>query len=133
MPKIAWIALGGAAGTCCRYYVATWMLQTVPAYPFGGTLTVNLIGSFLLGLLFAIGTSSDLIGPTTMLALTTGFMGGFTTYSTFSLDTFKLLRGGSTAVGVGYVSITVLGSLLGTAAGFALGGWLYGSPAPTTR
>lgn len=128
MPGIVWIALGGAAGTVCRYYVSVSLLQAAPTWPFAGTLTVNLIGSFLLGLLFAIGSSSTWIGPTAMLALTAGFLGGFTTYSTFSLDTFKLLQSGSWAFGAGYVSVTLLGGLLGTGAGYALGRWLFLGP-----
>jgi CrcB protein len=130
MPRILWIALGGAAGTAARYYVSAWMLQSLgPAFPYG-TLTVNFVGSFLLGLLFAVGTSSEVIGPTAMLALTTGVLGGFTTYSTFSLDTFKLLQSAAWSLAAAYVAITVLGCLLGTAAGFGFGGWLVASPAP---
>jgi CrcB protein len=131
MPNIVWIAVGGAAGTCARFYVSAWMLAYLgPAFPYG-TLSVNLAGSFLLGVLFAIGSSSgsELIGPTVMLALTTGFMGGFTTFSTFSLDTFKFLQSAAWGTGVAYVAITVLGCVVGTGAGFALGGWaVAGSP-----
>jgi CrcB protein len=124
MPPIVWIALGGAAGTCCRFYVSTWMLAALGGgFPYG-TFTVNLVGSFLLGLLFAIGQSSEILGPTAMLALTTGFMGGFTTYSTFSLDTFKLLQAGSWTLAAGYVVLTVATCLAGTTAGFGAGGWL---------
>jgi len=100
-----------------------------PAFPYG-TFTVNLVGSFLIGLLFAIGPSSPWIGPTTMLALTTGFLGGFTTYSTFSLETFKYLQASAWSSAAAYVAITVLGCLAGTVAGFWVGQRLFASAAP---
>ncbi|MEQ1568970.1 MAG: fluoride efflux transporter CrcB [Myxococcota bacterium] len=121
MPVVVWIALGGAAGTVARYYVSAAMVRLVgPALP-AGTFTVNLVGSFLLGVLFAIGSGSDRIGPTVMLALSTGFMGGFTTYSTFSLETFKLAQAGEWGAAAGYVGLTVVSAFAGTAAGYALG------------
>lgn len=126
MPQIVWIALGGAAGTVARYLLSEWLLAAMgPSFPYG-TLAVNLIGSTLLGLLYAL-SSTSLLSPTAMLALTTGFMGGFTTYSTFSLDTFKLAQSGAWPVAAGYVAVTLVGGLAGTAAGFAIGGAL--SPA----
>jgi len=129
MPNIAWIVLGGAAGTGARYLVSEWMVHALGAgFPYG-TLTVNLVGSFLIGLLFAIGASSTVIGPTTMLALTTGFLGGFTTYSTFSLETFKYAQGGAWGAAAAYVAVTLATCLAGTAIGFAIGQRLVAPPA----
>lgn len=118
LPRIAGIAAGGAAGTLCRYYVAAWMLARYGgAFPYG-TLTVNLVGSLLLGVLFGVGSASTWIGPTLMLALTTGFMGGFTTYSTFSLDLFKQLQAGSYGAAAAYLALTLGAGLAGTAGGY---------------
>lgn len=129
MPQIVWIALGGAAGTIARHLVGQWLLSAMgPSFPYG-TLAVNLVGSTLLGLLYAL-SSTSLLGPTTMLALTTGFMGGFTTYSTFSLDTFKLAQAGAWPVAAAYVAVTLLGGFAGTAAGYVVGGRLFPSTAP---
>jgi CrcB protein len=120
MSKLAWIALGGAAGTVCRYLVSAWLLAALgAAFPYG-TLAVNLLGSFLLGVLYGVGSTSDRIGSTLMLALSTGFMGGFTTFSTFSLDTLKLVQGGQLGVAAAYVGGTLVGGLVGVWLGYAL-------------
>lgn len=116
MPTIVWIALGGAAGTVARHAVTTWMAPALGvAFPIG-TVTVNLIGAFLLGWLATSGVS-----PTLGLALGTGFLGGFTTYSTFSLDAVRLIQAGAWGSAAAYVGITLVGGLLGAAAGMALG------------
>lgn len=112
---IVWLALGGAAGTLARYAVATALAAWLgAAFPYG-TLAVNLVGAFALGAL-----ASSSAGPTLTLTLGTGFLGGFTTYSTFSLDTVKLLQGGHYGLAATYVGITLVGGLLGTAAGLSL-------------
>jgi CrcB protein len=119
--NFAWVVLGGAAGTGARYLLSAWLVHALgPAFPYG-TFGVNLLGSFAIGLLLAVGTSSPWFGPTTMLALTTGFLGGFTTYSTFSLETFQYVRTAAWGMAAAYVATTVLVCLAGTAAGFALG------------
>ena len=131
MMQIAWIALGGALGTAVRVLLSTAMLATLgPAIPYG-TLTVNLVGSFLIGLLFPLGTASGWLSPTGALALTTGFLGGMTTFSTFSLDAYKMVQAGSWAGAATYVAMTVGGCLASTGFGVALGEWLVGNPAVT--
>jgi fluoride exporter len=124
MPHIVWIALGGAAGTASRYYVSLWLLDALgPAFPYG-TLAVNLLGSLLLGVLVGVGQSSEIVGPTLMIALTTGLLGGFTTYSTFSVDTWRYLHAGTWSLAAVYVLAMVGGCLLATGAGFSAGSWL---------
>ena len=121
MARLAWIALGGAAGTLCRYWLAGWMVARLgPAFPYG-TLAVNLLGSLLLGVLAGVGATSDRIGPTLMLALSTGFMGGFTTFSTFSLDALKLLQAGQPGLAAAYIGGTLAGGLFGVWVGYAIG------------
>ena len=92
MSRFFWICLGGAAGTGARYLLSSWALSALPSpFPFG-TLAVNLIGSFLMGLLVPIGHASPLLSPTARLALTTGVLGGFTTYSAFNEDSPRARR-----------------------------------------
>ncbi|HET9209989.1 MAG TPA: CrcB family protein, partial [Thermoanaerobaculia bacterium] len=87
MARFLWICLGGAAGTGARYLLSGWLLRAAgPGFPWG-TLAVNVIGSFLLGLILQVSLTTTLISPTLRLALTTGVMGGFTTYSTFNYET----------------------------------------------
>ncbi|QHC60909.1 fluoride efflux transporter CrcB [Rathayibacter sp. VKM Ac-2760] len=108
------VAAGGAAGTAARYATVLVLppLGVVPV----ATIAVNLVGAFLLGLLLA-GLARR--GPdegrrrTLRLLLGTGVLGGFTTYSTFSLDTVALIEGGRWSETVLYLAITLV---LGTAA-----------------
>ncbi len=93
--RLFWIALGGAVGTCARYLLSGWALDRFgPSFPFG-TLAVNVIGSFLLAGLMYVGVEAGMMQPTLRLALTTGVMGGFTTYSTFSYETMRYLQDGA--------------------------------------
>lgn len=125
--RIWWIGLGGMAGSVARYLMSGWVLTWLgPAFPWG-TLSVNLLGSFLLGVLAQIGQASDWMGPTTRTALTIGVMGGFTTYSTFSLETWRLLESGAWLHAGLNVLGTVLSCLVATALGLAAGRALVGS------
>jgi len=85
-----------------------------------GTLAVNLLGSFAMGCFIAwFGRVAD-PGQTWRLFLTTGLLGGFTTFSTFSLDTAVLIERGPPAMGAAYVGVSVLGSIAALLAGLAL-------------
>lgn len=124
--RFLWICLGGAVGTGARYLVSGWVLRWLGAgFPFG-TLAVNLLGSFLLGLLMQIGLSTEAMSPTLRTALATGVMGGFTTYSTFSYETMRLLEAQS--YGLAFLNVTttvaacLLACYLGTAVARALAG-----------
>ena len=126
MSRLLWICLGGAVGSGARYLVSTWALATLgPAFPWG-TLAVNAIGSFLLGALMHVGLSTDLLSPTLRFALSTGVLGGFTTYSTFNYETLQYVRDGAlrlAALNVGTTVILCLAAgLLGLAAARALFG-----------
>jgi CrcB protein len=84
------ICVGGALGTGIRYVVSGVVVRWLGlGFPYG-TLAVNLIGSFLIGLIQEVGTTSLLIPDATRLFLTIGVMGGLTTYSTFSYETVRL-------------------------------------------
>ena len=92
MERALLIALGGAIGTALRYFTsilaAHWFGSEFPY----GTLIVNLGGAFIIGLVQELGTESLLIPDNTRLFITTGMMGGMTTYSTFSYETVRLME-----------------------------------------
>ena len=118
------ICLGGALGTAARYGIGLLAARSFgAAFPWG-TLTVNVVGSFLIGAVFAfaVGRVSD----TAVLVMTTGFLGGFTTYSSFNEETLRFATAGNGRMAALYVVTTVfvcLGSgLLGRAVGKALTG-----------
>ncbi len=95
MERVLLIALGGAIGTVLRYLTSIVAARWFGAeFPYG-TLIVNLSGAFVIGLVQQIGTETLLIPDTVRLFLTTGMMGGLTTYSTFSYETVRLMEGGA--------------------------------------
>lgn len=109
MNRTALVALGGLAGSLCRYWLAGYVQQAAESdFPLG-TLAVNLLGSFVIGLVMSLSLERDLIGAESRLLLTTGFCGGFTTMSTFSYETLALLRDGQTALAFGNLGGTILG------------------------
>lgn len=121
------VCLGGAIGTGARYLLAAWALETLgPSFPWG-TFLVNAIGSFLLaGILYA-GVEAEALSPTVRLALGTGMMGGFTTYSTFSFETMRYLQEGAWGHASAYVLATVGVCLVACLAGWASARALLGS------
>lgn len=124
--RIFWICLGGAAGTAARYLLSGWLAQTLGAgFPYG-TLAVNVLGSFLLGLIMPVALLTDALSPTARLALTTGLMGGFTTYSSFNYETLQLFQENAWFLGLVNVGVTVLGCLLAGALGIFCGRLLAG-------
>jgi CrcB protein len=124
--QLVWISLGGALGTAARHLLSGWALRAFGAgFPYG-TIAVNVLGSFLLCALLHVGLSTQLMSPSLRLALTTGAMGGFTTYSTFSYETLRLYQDGAALQAAAYVALTLVGGLAGGALGFAAGRWLVG-------
>ncbi len=103
------VALGGALGSCLRYLIGLTV-----AFPFG-TLLVNIVGSFIIGIVWHTFTVRGMHGwlPFVM----TGVLGGFTTFSAFSMDTLRLVDAGRVAAAGGYVMASVLFSLVACAAG----------------
>ena len=127
MARLFWICLGGAAGTAARYLLSGWMSRSLgPGFPYG-TLAVNVIGSFLIAVLMYLGLETSLMSATLRLALTTGVMGGFTTYSTFSYETLKLFQEGSWGVGALNVAVTLAGCLAACWLGWVSSRFLVGT------
>ncbi|MCI6283819.1 fluoride efflux transporter CrcB [Selenomonas sp.] len=112
MPAVVLVFLGGGLGAVCRYLVTTQVgARFGTVFPFG-TLTVNTVGSFLMGLIMGVllllaEQQQFAAGPWKLL-LTVGFLGGFTTFSSFSMETMTLVRGGS----LFYAAANVLANLV---------------------
>ncbi len=115
--------IGGAAGAAGRYLLAGWVQSTADAAFPWGTVAVNLVGSFLLGFVLQAGVSGG-VSVEVRLLLAVGFLGAFTTFSTFAYESLELLRAGLTQSALLYVGVNLLGGLFLVAVGMASYGWL---------
>ncbi len=114
MKTAATIAAFCAAGGLTRYYLSGWVYGILGrAFPYG-TLAVNVIGAYFIGLVMELGLRSTAISDTLRIGLTVGFMGGLTTFSTFSYETFTLLEDGQFVLAAANVLASVLVCLLFT-------------------
>lgn len=126
MTRLLWVCLGGAVGTGARYLLGGWIVRTAgTGFPWG-TFAVNALGSFLLGAILQVALTTDLISPTLRIVLTTGVMGGFTTYSTFNYETLQLLLDEGWLLAAANLGMTVIGCLLAGALGLLCGRLLIG-------
>jgi fluoride exporter len=93
--KVLLVLLGGALGTGCRYWLSTFVYSVIekPSFPYANFL-INVSGSFIIGILAELFEARVLVSPTVRVALLTGLLGGYTTFSSFSFETFSLLRDG---------------------------------------
>lgn len=89
--RLALVVLGGGMGSAARYLTALWAADRLGATFPWGTLAVNVIGSFAIGLLATLADEAGLIGPDTRTFLVVGVLGGFTTFSSFSLESLRLI------------------------------------------
>ena len=120
MTRFLLVCTGGAVGSGLRYAVALWAAAMFgAAFPFG-TLLVNLAGSLGIAFVMELASTTAWISPEVRLLLTTGLLGGFTTYSAFNYETTQYLRSGMWGIAVLNVVATVLGCLLAGVAGVAL-------------
>ena len=126
MSRFFWICAAGAVGTGARYLISGWALAALGAgFPYG-TLAVNVVGSFLMGIVMQVGLATPILSPTLRMTLATGFIGGFTTYSTFNYETIRLVQTGAWKLAIGNVTITLVTSFAAGLAGIALGRSLFG-------
>jgi CrcB protein len=117
LKDVMWVGAGGAVGSALRYLV--WRAAgTSGGFPWA-TVLVNVTGSFFLG--FLAGVYAGRVGPTMRLTLFFGFLGGFTTFSTFTSETVVLARTGSAAAAFGNVAVSLLAGLAAAFAGVLLG------------
>lgn len=119
MPSLLLVMLGGAVGAGARHLFGRFMLAALgPGFPWG-TLGVNLIGGLLMGLL-AGGLARTGGSEAWRLLLGVGVIGGFTTFSAFSLDTVTMIERGDAGVGLAYVAVSVIGSVAALYAGLSI-------------
>lgn len=117
------VGLAGATGAVARYLLGRFIGERIsPSFPLG-TLIINVSGAFLIGLMLAL-TTKKFISPLTQSILATGFLGGYTTFSTMWWEAVQLSRGGSRRQSLLYLGGNVAPGLLAVALGLLLGGWL---------
>lgn len=119
------VAVGGTIGCLLRWYLGMALNSLFPAIP-PGTLAVNLIGGFVIGMAIAFFAAYPALPPEWRLFVVTGFCGGLTTFSTFSGELYSLLQQSRPAWAFGEVAIHVIGSLGMTFLGAATVSWVKG-------
>lgn len=125
MVKLFWICMAGAIGTGVRYFIGLWADERLGrAIPYG-TLIVNVVGCFLIGLVMQISLRTAAIPPALRLTLTTGFMGGLTTYSSFNYDLGQYLHSGAYTTAGLYFAVTTILCLAAGSLGVMLAGSLF--------
>ena len=124
MISYLWIALGGALGSVCRYWLNSLVSERVATFP-AGTLVINVLGSLVIGVFAAMTGPTGRIGSDSRALVSQlvmiGLCGGFTTFSSFSLQTFNLLREREWLYAGGNVLLSVVLCLAATALGFVIG------------
>lgn len=121
MVNIFWIGLAGGIGSIARYLVALFAVRYLGTSLFYGTFAVNLVGSFVMGMVVGLSLTHPALSPNLRLILTAGFLGGFTTYSTFNQETLVQLQSGNYQKAFLYIFLTLF---LCLAAGYL--GWGMG-------
>ena len=111
MKYLLFIALGGASGAVARYLVSNWAHALWEGRWPVGTLLVNMLGSFLIGVVFVL-IERQIMHPDWRSVLMVGFLGAFTTFSTFSLETITLLEEGHILQAVAYMTVSALSCVL---------------------
>ena len=119
MPMLLAVAVGGATGSLARYVLGTLLLRVSSGFPVS-TLLINVVGSFLIGLLARLFDAPD-HNQVLRVALTVGLCGGFTTFSTFSAETVTLLQQGKAGRAALYVVVSLVLGVLATFAGLTVG------------
>jgi CrcB protein len=118
------VALGGGIGSVTRYLVGGWFASRFgPAFPFG-TLVINVTGSFIIGLFLAFAQERISLSPYWRLFFAVGFLGGYTTFSTFEYESVRLVQDGEILLGSVYLIGSVVAGSIAAVGGIALGSWI---------
>lgn len=118
--EILALAVAGAIGTVGRYAMSGWAYRILGEGFAYGTLVVNVVGCFLLGLLMQVGVTTDIVPRTVRFALAIGFLGAFTTFSTFGYETVRYAEDGAWNLALANVGAQLALGLLATWAGFTV-------------
>nr|WP_256353407.1 MULTISPECIES: fluoride efflux transporter CrcB [unclassified Pseudomonas] len=114
------VSVGGMAGTLLRFVTGNWINANWPRHFYTATLAVNIVGCLLIGVLYGLFLIRPEVPIEVRAGLIVGFLGGLTTFSSFSLDTVRLLESGQVPLALGYAALSVFGGLLATWAGLSL-------------
>ncbi|PJZ68767.1 hypothetical protein CH373_03675 [Leptospira perolatii] len=125
MNAIYWIIPAGILGVLARYYTSLAVLRIWTLdFPFA-TFLVNIVGAFLIGIVFGTEGDKTILPAHLRAGITVGFLGGFTTFSTFCLEIVRLLESGNFLLAIGYFFLSNLFGVLFCLAGVALGRFLF--------
>jgi CrcB protein len=117
---IVFIGTGGFIGSVLRYYISKLIQEVfLSSFPYG-TFAVNILGCLLIGFIFGIAEKGTWLAPEWRIFLTVGLCGGFTTFSTFSSESFQLLRDGQFLYVLLYTSLSVLVGLASVYSGYMI-------------
>jgi len=123
LQSVVAVGAGAAAGAWLRWGLSAWLNPVFPAIPFG-TLAANLGGGLMMGIAMSVLGHYEALAPEVRLLVTTGFLGGLTTFSTFSAEATTLLTRGQYGWTAAIIALHVVGSIAMTVAGIALTDWL---------
>ena len=104
------VGIGGFIGTVCRYLLGLLPIEPDNGFPVK-TLAINIIGSFIIGLITALAAKNKTLNPQVVLMMRVGVCGGFTTFSTFAYESAGLMKNGHTLIAVSYIIISVIVSI----------------------
>lgn len=121
MLNIFAVGLGGMIGAVFRHIISLWAIKLNPSFPYG-TLFVNVLGGFLIGMIMYLSINTNNINPALRLFLTTGLMGGLTTFSTFSYETVGMFNANLYSLGIINIITNLTLSLIGVGLGRIVGG-----------
>lgn len=126
--KVILVGIGGFAGSTSRYMLGTWVHRVLrnPAFPYG-TLAVNVAGCLLIGLLGGVAEQQRWLTPETHLLIVLGFLGGFTTFSSFGHETVTMAAQSRFSVAAANVALQLLLGLGAVWAGRVAAGWMSGA------
>lgn len=124
--SVLYAAVGGALGSVSRYVLGTWVQNASNSIDFPyGTLTVNLIGCFVIGFLSQLAEARGIFTPESRALVFIGFLGGFTTFSSFGNDTLNLLRDGETLNALANIGANVIAGLFLVWLGRSAAYWIW--------
>ena len=127
------VALGGAVGSLSRYLLSTWIYnKTQQIFPLG-TFVVNILGCFLLGLFFTLSLDRWVISPEIRIMIAVGFLGGFTTFSTFGLETINIIKEGNLHIALLNVGLSVFVGVLAVWLGMEIANFFRGDRGSVSR
>jgi CrcB protein len=126
MPDVLLVGVGGLLGAVLRYLVGTWVQAAAGGgFPYG-TLTVNAVGCFIIGLVAGLAEARQPLSTGGQAFLVVGLLGGFTTFSAFGIDTIRLFRDGDVLAGAFNVALQVAVGLSAVGIAFGLAQWTHG-------